>query len=380
MLQEITMTTNINHALMSPYFSSESREKIVSQIDEILSTGQLMFGRHNERLEKNFAEFTGVSHAVSLNSCTTALTISLMHFGVAGGEVLVPSGSFVTDISSILFSGATPVMVDMDPETLSFDLEDLERKITPDSRAIVWVHLTGIISPDYLQLLELAKRHNLVVIEDAAHAHGSSIDGRTAGSIGKVGCFSFYPTKIMTSGTGGMLTTDDEALATFAREMRLFGKDLKTGEIKHLGNDWFLDEIRACIASNQLTELPKMISRRRQAAAAYRTNLANQPGIRLIGLPKGNLPAYYQFPLFLDDNLKAPEIGARMKTEYGIEAKQIYRATHEEPVFRQYDRGDLKQTTRILNSSLCLPMHPGITAEDAESIANALIKVVRDVI
>jgi perosamine synthetase len=374
------MSDTSSHLLMKPCFSAESRARITAQIDEILDTGQLMFGRHTDNLEKGFEELVGVKHAVSVNSCTTALTISLQYLDVAGGEVLVPSGSFVTDISSILMAGATPVMVDIDPETLSFDLADLKRKITASTRAIIWVHLTGIISAKYQAFLDIAKHHDLTVIEDAAHAHGSRIDNKTAGSLGHVGCFSFYPTKIMTSGTGGMLTTDDEALANFAREMRIFGKDLKSGEIKHLASDWFLDEIRACIASNQLLDLPDMIRRRREAAIAYRMALSNQPNIRLIDEPDSSQPAYYQFAVFLDDPVDANTIRSRLKSEYGIEAKPIYKPTHEEPVFKKYDKGDLLQTKRIMDNSLCLPMHPEVTVEDAAFISQSLVKEIRRLI
>jgi perosamine synthetase len=371
------MSNDDKHLLMKPYFSAESRARISVEIDEILSSGKLMFGQHNENLERGFEEFTGVKHAVSVNSCTTALTISLQHFGVAGGEVLVPSGSFVTDISCILLAGATPVMVDLDPETLSFDLEDLERKITTASRAIIWVHLTGIISSKYQKFLKIAKTHNLPVVEDAAHAHGSRIFDKIAGSFGDVGCFSFYPTKIMTSGTGGMLTTDNEELALFAREMRVFGKDIKSGEINHLASDWFLDEIRACVAYNQFLDLPEMIRRRRQVAATYREELANQPGIRFIDETEGNQPAYYQFAVFLDKVIDIPELRKRLLSNYRIEAKSIYKPTHAEPLFRKYDRGDLEKTTQILVSSLCLPMHPDITRQNALWIAESLVEEVR---
>ena len=145
-----------------------------------------------------------------------------------------------------------------------------------------------------------AGRH-LFVIEDAAHAHGAKVDGRPAGSFGDASCFSFYPTKILTSGTGGILLTDDDALAKFAREMRIFGKEAETGEIIHLGNDWFLDEIRACIAFHHAGELQMQVARRQAIAARYMAALANQPGLRLLDVPAGSEPAWYQFPIFLDD-------------------------------------------------------------------------------
>src|SRR5690606_29471639 len=182
-------------------------------------------------------------------------------------------------------------------------MEDLERKVGPNTRAIIWVHLTGIIAHDYEAIVEFARRRNLFLIEDAAHAHGARIAGRPAGSFGDASCFSFYPTKILTSGTGGLLLTDDDALAKYAREMRVFGKEADTGDIVHLGNDWFLDEIRACVAYHHSTELEAQVTRRQAVAARYQTALANQPGLRLLNVPDGSEPAWYQFPVFLDEGV-----------------------------------------------------------------------------
>jgi perosamine synthetase len=367
----------IEYPLARPFFSESSRNAICEAIDGILTSGRLMLGPYARKLEQGMAEAIGVPHAVSVNSCTTALTIALQYYGVKGGEVLVPSGSFVTDVSAVLFAGAKPVLVDMDPESLSFDLEDLARKITDKTKAIIWVHLTGTISPEYRQILDLARNAGLPVIEDAAQAHGSTADGAVAGSIGDVGCFSFYPTKVMTCGTGGLLTTRDEKLKRYAEEMRMFGKDSETGDVKNLGNDWFLDEIRACIAYHQFLELPGMVKQRRRLAATYEINLLNQPGIRLLTETEGFEPSYYQYAVFLDDRIDSNDLRNRLKEEHGIESKPIYKPTHQESVFHQYDTGDLTGTTEILARSLCLPLHPGMAEADAVHVAQCLVNEIR---
>jgi len=372
----VTDGSEITH-LSRPHFPPEVRKAIASDIDEILASGRLMMGPWSRKFEEGFMSLTGRAHAVSVNSCTTALQIALTRAEVAGKDVLVPSGSFLTDVSAVQFAGGQPILVDMNPETLAFDRADLARKLTPNTRAIIWVHLTGVIASDYAEIVKFAKENALFLIEDAAHAHGSVIDGRPAGSFGDASTFSFYPTKILTSGTGGMLTTDDREIARFAREMRMFGKQEGTGEIVHRGNDWFLDEIRACVGYHHLGLLQQQVEHRRAIADRYADALANQPGFRLLEVPQNCHPAWYQYPVFLSDNVDRAALISALKEKHGIEAKGIYRPTHEEVLFRDLDDGTLTQSADTLRRSLCLPMHAEMTADKANRVAAALVTEIR---
>ncbi|MGE0093987.1 MAG: DegT/DnrJ/EryC1/StrS family aminotransferase [Alphaproteobacteria bacterium] len=362
-----------------PYFSLTRREKIKNDIDRILSSGQVIMGTFALDLEAAFAYSTGARYAVSVNSCTTALQICLRYFDVKGHDVLVPSGSFVSDISAIEWEGGRPILVDMNPDTLSFDLQDMQRKLTPKTKGMIWVHLTGVISHEYTEIVRFAKRHGLFLIEDCAHAHGATIDGRQCGTIGDAGCYSFFATKLMTSGSGGMITTADLALDQFAREVRMFGRSVKTGEPIRIGNDWFLDEVRACIAYHQLAELDEFLRRRREIAARYFHALQNQPGLSLLNVPEGSDPAFYQYPVFLDSVTDNSALCKTLKETYGIAAKRIYTPTHREPFYRHYDDGTLQKTETTLNRSICLPMFYELTNEQADYIASALITELRRV-
>ncbi len=362
--------------ISKPHFSERQRRAILDGISDILSTGRLMMGPYLAKLEKDFAAHTGTAHAIGVNSCTTALQICLEYYGVRGSEILTPAASFTTDVSASRWCGAKPVLVDIDRATLSFDLADLERKLTPLCRGIIWVHLTGLISPRYKAIVEFARRHNLFLLEDCAHAHGAVVDEGRAGSLGSAGCFSFFPTKLMTCGAGGMITTNDPALDRFAREMRLFGRSQDTGEVVREGNDWFLDEFRACIAGAQLSELDEMLARRQMIAERYSNKLANQPGISLLDFSsKANV--YYQFPVFLDPRLSAAEISKALGEKHGIQAKRIYLPVHEEKIFRDYASPTLKNAEETMHRSLCLPMHPELTDAEADCVAAALIGEVR---
>lgn len=361
-----------------PYFSEAQRELILKGIGEILESGRVMLGPFAQSLERNFAAHTGTACAVSVNSCTTALQICLEYFGVRGGEILVPAAAFTTDVSVARWGGAKPVLVDIDSDTLSFDLRDLERKVSPQTRGIIWVHLTGFISPQFREIAEFAKHRGLFLIEDCAHAQGASVEGRRAGSIGDAGCFSFFATKLMTCGAGGMISTSDPALDRFAREMRLFGRSASSGEVVREGNDWFLDEFRACVALAQLGEIDAMLARRSAVAERYNVALANQPGMTSLDIPKGSVHAYYQYPIFLDRRLKSVDIAMALSSKHGVQVKPIYRPVHHERIFLEYDDGTLTVAEETLGRSLCLPMHPGVSDQDIDTAAAALVAEVRE--
>jgi perosamine synthetase len=360
-----------------PYFSAESRHEILIAIDEILSSGQLMLGNYTHQFEAEFAAYIGTQGAVTTNTCTTALQICLMHYDVSGREVLVPSAAFTTDASVVKWAGGSPVLVDTDPLTLSFDLADLKRKITPRTKGIIWVHLTGLISPAWREIISIAREHGLFLIEDCAHAHGASVGEVKAGALGDVGCFSFYPTKVMTTGTGGMLTTNDAALVNSARELRLFGREQGMGRVIRDGNDWFLDEVRACLGCFQLRELDCFLARRRQIAAMYDEFLYGLPGLRFLQIPEGHLSAWYNYAVFVDSSIDYELLAKTLKEKHGIPTKPIYPPLHEELIFRDLDDGSLGQTELVLNRSLCLPLYVEMQDSEIECVAGALATEVR---
>jgi perosamine synthetase len=357
-----------------PYFPERSRAEVLSGISGILESGVLIDGDFTKAFEEEFAELVGTKYAVALNSCTTAMQVCLQYVGVNGHEVLVPSGSFVTDINVVSWAGGSPVLVDMNPETLAFDLVDLERKCTSQTKAVIWVHLTGNISTEYLAIQEFARSKGLFLVEDSAHAHGAVIDGQTAGSLGDGGCFSFYPTKVMTAGSGGMLTTNDRDLAEYAQKVRFHGKNPKTGEVTEVGNNWYLDEIRACVGLRQLRDLPQNLERRREIAKRYTTALSNRNGIRALPIPESSLPSYYQYAVYLAPELDAKALQKVLKAKHGVPTKNIYRPTHEEPIFKDLNDGTLGATEATLHQSMCLPIYPDLTDAQADEVVAALLE------
>lgn len=245
-------------------------------VNEALRDGAIsgLFGVFLDRFEAQFAEFCGSRHAVTCSNGTTALHLAMAAAGItAGDEVLVATTTNMASFFAVLYLGAKPVPVDITLPTLTMDPVDLARKITPRSKAIMVVHLFGQPT-DMDPINELAKAHNLIVIEDCAEAHGAQYKGRTVGSIGDVGCFSFFANKIVTTGEGGMLTTDDDAIAEKARSLKAlaFGKSNKFMHVD-IGFNYRMTNVQAAIGCGQMTVIDQLVERRREIARYYAARL-----------------------------------------------------------------------------------------------------------
>jgi perosamine synthetase len=358
-----------------PFFSSEARAKITLGIDEILSSGNLMFGKYTKNFETSFAKYIGTEFALSVNSCTTALQICMMHFDIKGKEILVPAGAFLTDISAVRWAGGIPVLVDIDPATLSFDIADLKNKITANTTGIIWVHLTGVIASNWKEILTISKENNLFLIEDCAHAHGASIEGNIAGSIGDAGCFSFYPTKVMTTGTGGIITTNNPDIANSAKELRLFGRKNGNGSVVREGNDWFLDEIRACVGLYQLEDLEVGLKRREIIAEMYQQAFEYTKGITLLKISENMRPSWYHYTVFVNHEMNYDQIVSDLMNTFQIPTKQIYLPLHKEFIFQEFDQSGLEKTENVLYRSLCLPLFVDMQDDQVNYVIDSVKKV-----
>ena len=205
-------------------FLPEDRAWIAERIQEVLASGQLTLGKYGAAFESAFAKFCGVRHAIAVNSGTSSIEIILRSLGVEGKKVLVPANTFFATAAAVVHAGGIPVFVDMDPQSFGLDPDAVEKKLTPGTAGILVVHIGGIVSARMPALADLAKAKGLWLVEDAAHAHGSSFQSVSAGAFGIGGSFSFYPTKVMTSAEGGMIVTSDDRLAEESRIYRDQGK------------------------------------------------------------------------------------------------------------------------------------------------------------
>ena len=357
-------------------FALEDRQWIAERIMEVLESGRLTLGPYGEEFEKHFASFTGSPHCIAVNSGTSAIEIALRALDVEGRDVLMPANTFIATATAVIAAGGRPVLMDTDPRTLSTNLDEVERRLTPNTAGIVVVHIAGIVTDAMPAIAEYATKRGLWLFEDAAHAHGSTLDGRHAGTFGIAGSFSFYPTKVMTSAEGGMITTSNEKLASEARIYRDQGKAsfLENRHVR-LGSNWRLSEPHAIIGLRHLTRLAEMVDARRRIAAIYDQGLEGlEPAISAIKPPRGCHGNYYKYLLMLGDGIDRAALKAWLRNERGVNLSgEVYEhAIHQHPVLAYLDSGDLTQAERMCGRHACLPVYASMSDDDAHRVVDAL--------
>jgi dTDP-4-amino-4,6-dideoxygalactose transaminase len=359
-------------------FSSEDIAWVLERIREVLETRAfLTLGRHGEQFERQFAEWAGVPYAVAVNSGTAALEIIFRALRLDGHEAIIPTNTFAATAFAALHAGGKVVFADSG-EDLSVDPKDVERRITPRTKVVVAVHVGGLLSPGARALKELCDRKGLYLVEDAAHAQGSRLDGQAAGSLGVAGAFSFFSTKVTTTGEGGMIVTSDRAIADKARLLRDQAKVEGANYHEDVGYNWRMTELQAILGLAQLRRLGEFIGRRAHIARIYDAGWAQERNVHPIAIPSGSRPNYYKYVLFLKD--KAPgEVSKQLRERYGVRlGGYVYDIPcHEQPVFRNAVQERLPRAEDLCRRHICPPIYPSLTDEEANYVVNAVQEVVR---
>lgn len=357
---------------MIPIARPDIGQEEIQAVTDVLSSGMLAQGKKVAELEARWAQNCGVRHAIATSNGTTALMSILAGLGLRpGDEVITVSHTFAATANAILYTGATPVFVDIQPATYLMDPERVEAAITPRTKVILPVHLFGLVA-DMDALQRIADRHGLTIVEDACQAHDAMYGGRKAGSFGPA-AFSLYATKNMTTGEGGLVTTDDDALADWIRVYRNQGMRSRY-EFEMLGFNFRMTDISAAIGLVQLDKLEGNTARRRAVAARYDDAFADLPVGRPV-IPPDRTHVYHQYTL--DVGSRRDEIVSALRAA-GVGADIYYPV----PVHRQAyirDRGlmaDLPVTDAAAASTLALPMHPGLTDVELQTV----IAAVRDAV
>ena len=357
---------------MIPVARPDIDDAEIAAVTEVLRSGMLAGGRRVAELEERWAAFIGVRHAIAVSNGTVAEMCIFAGMDLEpGDEVITVGHTFNATVSSILYAGATPVFVDIDPETYDIDPDRVAAAITPRTKAICPVHLFGLPA-DMDPLLELADRHGLVIVEDACQAHGAEYRGRRVGSFGH-GAFSLYGTKNMTTGEGGLITTDDDALADW---IRLYRNQGMRERYRHdiLGYNFRLTDIAAAIGLCQLDKLERNTARRQAIAKRYDEAFAGVPVV-VPSVPADRTHVYHQYTLDVGparDAIVADLAAAGVSTGiyYPI-------PVHRQPyVLALGIRADLPVTDRAAARSLSLPMFPGLTDADQTTVIEAVRAVV----
>jgi perosamine synthetase len=368
-----------------PYFPREDIEEISEHVKKILSSGMLTLHTYTKEFENEFAKLCDVRHAVAVNSGTAALEIALRSMKLkSDDEVIVPTNTFSATLATVIFAGGKPVLTDINPETLCIGIENIQERLNHKTKGVIVVHIGGIICPEIKAIRELCEDHKLFLIEDAAHAHGSRIDGEPAGSLGDVGCFSFYPTKVITTGEGGMITTNSDKIAEKAKILRDQGKESFTSNIIiELGYNWRMSEISAAIGLVQLKRLNEIIEKRNVIARIYDQGFGKLSGVKPLNIPQNILCNYYKYIAFLDEGIDRDKVKQKLKEKGVACGGEVYwPPLHLQPLYMRLlgtKEGDYPNAEDACRRMICPPIHAWMNPDEARYVVEKFAETLAEV-
>jgi perosamine synthetase len=357
---------------------SITQKEIDYVLDALKSGWVSSIGGYINKFETGFAAFVGTKYALCVSNGTVALHLALLACGLKpGDEVIVPDLTFIATANAVTYTGATPVIVDIDPETWCISPEEIKKAVTPKTKAIIPVHLYGHPA-DMDPILDIARKHNLFVIEDCAEAHGAEYKGRKVGSFGQFGTFSFYGNKIITTGEGGMLTTDDEELFKRAK----FLKDHAMSPAKRywhteVGYNYRMTNLQAALGVAQLERINELIEKKRQIFNWYKEFLCEVDGIRLNPEKEWAKNVFWMVCLILDKNfgISRDELIVRLK-EKGIDTRPFFYPMSEMPMYKGGTNYDSPTAKALSENGINLPSGSNLTEKEVKWIAENVKKTI----
>ena len=366
---------------MIPINRPQIGEEEVQAVAKVLRSGVLTSGLgagpEVTKFEKNFAKVAGAKHAVAVNSGTAALHSTVMASGIKqGDEVIVPSFTFVATAEAVVLAGGKPVFADIDGETYNLSPATVEKSITKKTKAILPVDLYGF-SADMKPMREIAEKHGLALIEDAAQAHGATYAGKPVGSFADAACWSFYASKNITMGEGGVTTTSNDQMDETLRLIRTHGEKAKYASLM-LGSNYRMSEMHAALGNAQLEKLPSFAAKRRQNARQLTKILEKSSRLLLPYESKDRQHSWYLYTARLKDGTEAERnrILEELKKR-GIGAEAYYvNPVHQMPFYREnYGSARLPETDKAAKQVFSLPIHPAVTAEQVDFIGKTLLSL-----
>ena len=361
-----------------PQIDDDERQEILKVLDDgILTSASYSGGKRVQEFEGLLANFLHVKHAVAVNSGTAALHASILAAGIKkDDEVLIPSFTFVATANSVACTGAKPIFVDIEKDTYCMSPQDLQRKITDKTRAIIPVHLYG--HPAKMdEILEVANKKSLMVIEDACQSLGSTFDGKQTGSIGQMGCFSMYASKVLTSGEGGAITTNSDEFAEQLRMIRNHGM-VDGYDTRIVGFNMRLPEIPAAIAKTQMKKIQSMLAKRATNAKILGHLLRDYIGDKDVVLPHENQRTKYNWYLYTVAFNEYREKVKKFLNDNGIGATVYYDPpVHQTPYYSRFHTGELEITEWASKNVLSLPVHPSISEYELALMASTVNKAIK---
>jgi len=382
MKKDFFKDSKIKFPAYEPWISKDDKKII----NKTLSQSMLTLGPQLEKFESDFCKYSKAKYAIAVSNCTAALHLSLMALGIKeNDEVIIPDLTFVADANAVLACNAKPVVADINKENFFMSLSNIKKNITKKTKAIIPVHIYGQVC-NIDEILDLAKDNNLKVVEDCAHAVGTFYKSKHVGTIGNTGCFSFYPTKNITTAEGGMVTTNSKEVAEKIRQLRSHGmtKSLKSRysseypwvfDIIEPGYNYRLDEIRSALGITQLKRIKKINELRKKASLYYYKNLQNIPGIILPDMVNDKTHSYHLYTIRVTKPFKLSrnQLYKKLKNN-GIRTTVYWMPIHEYAAYRKFTKkSSIVNTAKMYDEILALPLFPNISKKHQD----AVIKVIK---
>jgi perosamine synthetase len=364
-------------------FPAADRDEIAAATAEILASGNLTLGPYTRQFEAAFAAAhspggTAPPHAVAVSSGTAALEIMLRSIGVTGRDVIVPANTFFATAEAAVRAGGRPVFADIDAETFALSPQTLLAALTPQTAAVMLVHIGGLITPQAAELASICAERGITLIEDAAHAHGASYDGQPAGSFGAAAGFSFFPTKVVTCGEGGMIVTPSAVIDEQARIYRDQGKGTASANHHVLhGYAWRMSEQAAVTGLVHLRRMAEFIEHRRSVAARYDAALAGLDGLDPLTEPPGCRTNFYKYIAVLPAGADKARFRQKLAEDHAVRlAGEVYDLPlHRQPVFAEFAGPSLPVAEDLCARHVCLPVHSDMTADEADQVVHGVSAV-----
>ena len=359
-------------------FSDGDIDDIALEIKQVLKTGWLTLGQKTKRFEEECAKMSQRRFAVAVNSGTTALEILLRAYDVKGKTVIAPANTNYATVAAIIFAGGIPKLVD---GSLCFSLEDLKNVVDKNSVGIIIVHIGGYITKEIEDIVHFCKKNNLFLLEDAAHAHGASLSGKVAGKFGDAAAFSFFPTKVITSGEGGVIVTDNEDVRRKAFILRDQGKDLETKQYIMQGNSWRMSELHAVTGFHQIKHLKTYTKRRNEVIKYYDAHFERLDGVEMYKPEKGVIVSGYKHIIGFSSTQRCNKIKLILENKYKIYLSgSVYDVPiHKLPVFQNlFAKQKFPKAEKFCTTHLCLPIWSTITDKEVKYVIKSFKEAVKE--
>jgi dTDP-4-amino-4,6-dideoxygalactose transaminase len=370
-----------------PFSSPDIKDSDLKAVESVIRSGWLAHGKFSEKLEELFCEYTGSKYATTVSNCTAGLHLSCLAAGFGpGDEVIVPAQTHTATAHAVEYTGSTAVFCDVDPLTANINIDEIESIITPKTKGLIPVHMAGLAC-DMNRIQQICKEYNLTLIEDCAHALGTTSGIRHVGNFGFSGCFSFYPTKQITTGEGGMVISNDDSIINGIKKLKAFGIDTppelrtKPGvyDVQGLGYNYRMTDFQAALGVGQMERYSENVSVRRKNSKLYCDLLESRNEISFTEYSEKH--SYFLFQIILDDSidrdsvllgLKKNGIGVSIHYATSVPLMSYYKNKYG------YQIGDFPNAVHYSNQSISLPVHAMLSDDDVEHVCSTLIKILED--